>query len=145
MRLISLGPIALFNNFKLTTSSGRNLEDISHAHIASPMYKLITSTKDRDDLSIGIDRSRNRRRDELALNKNMKGNYHVKIMLKNVFGFAEHQQKATYCLGFTLTLTRNKDEAVIHKAAGIAEARIKIDHMHWYVPRYAPSIQEQYI
>ena len=29
-------------------------------------------------------------------------------MLKDVFGFAEHQEKATYGLGYKLTLTRKK-------------------------------------
>ena len=29
-------------------------------------------------------------------NKIIKGKYHVRIMLKDVFGFAEHQEKATY-------------------------------------------------
>ena len=143
IRLVILGPVALFSNFKLTTISGKHLEDISHAHIVSLMYKLITSSKDSNDLSIGFDNSRNRRRDELALNKNIKGKYHLKIMLKDVFGFAECQEKATYGLGFKLTLTRNKDDAVIDKANGIADARIKIDHIHWYVPHYTPSIQQQ--
>ena len=138
-----MGPVALFSNFKLTTSSGKHLEDISHAHLVSLMYKLITSSKNSNDLSIGFDYSRNRRRDELALNKNIKGKYHVKIMLKDVFGYAEHQEKATYGLGCKLTLTRNKDDAVIDKAKGIADARIKIDHIHWYVPHYTPSIQQQ--
>ena len=143
IRLVNLGPIALFSNFKLTTSSGKHLEDISHAHLVSLMYKLITSSKDSNDLSIGFDHSRNRRRDELALNKNIKGKYHVKIMLKDVFGFAEHQEKAPYGLGYKLTLTRNKDDAVIDKAGGIADARIRIDHIHWHVPHYTPSIQQQ--
>ena len=143
IRLVNLGPIALFSNFKLTTSSGKHLEEISHAQLVSLMYKLITSSKDSNDLSIGFDQSRNRRRDELALNKNIKGKYHVKIMLKDVFGFAEHQEKATYGLGYKLTLIRNKDDAVIDKAGGIADARIRIDHIHWYVPHYTPSIQQQ--
>ena len=143
IRLVNLGPIALFSNFKLATSSGKHLEDISHAHIVSLMYKLITSSKDNNDLSIGFDHSRNRRRDELALNKNIKGKYHVKIMLKNVFGFAEHQGRATYGLGYKLTLTRNKDDAVIDKANAVADARIRIDHIHWFVPHYTPSIQQQ--
>ena len=30
IRLVNLGPIALFSNYKLTTSSGKHLEDISH-------------------------------------------------------------------------------------------------------------------
>ena len=138
-----MGPVALFSNLKLTTSSGKHLEDISHAHLVSLMYKLITSSKDSNDLSIGFDHSRNRRRDELALKKYIKGKYHVKIMLKDVFGFAEHQQKATYGLGYKLTLTRNKVDAVIDKANAIADARIRIDHIHWYVPHYTPSIQQQ--
>ena len=143
IRLVNLGPVALFSNLKLTTSSGKHLEDISHAHLVSLMYKLITSSKDSNDLSIGFDHSRNRRRDELALNKNIKGKYHVKIMLKDVFGFAEHQERATYGHGYKLTLTRNKHAAVIDKAGAIADARIKIDHIHWYVPHYTPSIQQQ--
>ena len=143
IRLINLGPIALFSNFNLTTSSGKHLEDIGHAHLVSLMYKLITSSKDSNDLSISFDHSRNRRRDELALNKNIKCRYHLKILLKDVFGFAEHQEKATYGLGYKLTLTRNKDDSVIDKANGIADARIKIDHIHWYVPHYTPSIAQQ--
>ena len=143
IRLVNLGPVALFSNLKLTTSSGKHLEDISHAHIVSLMYKLITSSKNSSDLSIGLDFSRNRRRDELALNKNIKGKYHVKIILKDIFGFAEHQEKATYGHGYKLTLTRNKNDAVIDKAGGIADARIRIDHIHWYVPHYTPSIQQQ--
>ena len=145
IRLVNLGPIALFSNFKLTTSSGKHIEDISHAHLVSLMYKLITSSKGSDDLFIGFDRSMTRRRDEMTNNKRVKGKYHVRIMLKDVFGFAEGQEKATYGLGYKLTLTRNKDEAVIDKVAGIAEARIKIDHIHWYVPHYTPSMSQQAI
>ena len=145
IRLVNLGLIASFSNFKLTTSSGKHLEDISHAHLVSLMYKLITSSKGSDDLSIGFDRSRNKRRDELDLNKNIEGKYHLKILLKDVFGFAQCQEKATYVLGYKLTLTRNKYEVVIDKANGIADARIKIDQIHWYVPHYTPSMTQQSI
>ena len=143
IRLVNLGPIALFSNFKLTTSSGKHLEDISHAHLVSLMYKLITSYKNDDNLSIGFDRSRARRRDEMTNDKSVKGKYHLRIMLKDVFGFAECQEKDTYGLGYKLSLTRIKDEAVIVKPAGIADARIKIDLYHWYVPHYIPSMSQQ--
>ena len=33
IRLVNPGPIALFSNCKLTTSSGKHLENIDHAHI----------------------------------------------------------------------------------------------------------------
>ena len=115
IRLIKLGPIALFSNFKLTTSRGKHLEDISHAHIVSLIYKLISSAKDSNDLSIGFDHSRNRRTDELTANKSVKGKNHLKILLEDVFGYAECQEKATHSLGYQLALTRNKDSAVIDK------------------------------
>ena len=99
IRLVNSCPIALFSNYKLTTSSGKHLKDISHAHIVSSMYKLITSAKGCNDLSVGFDRDRERRRNELTNNKHVKGKYHVIIMLKDVFGFAEHPEKATYGLG----------------------------------------------
>ena len=143
--MINLGPIALFSTFNLTTSSGKHLEDISHAHIVSLMYKLISSANDSNDLSVGFDHSRNRRKYELTANKSMKGNYHPKISLKDVFGFAECQEKTTYGLGYKLTLTRNKADAIIDKAGGIADAKIKIDHIHSYVRHYTPSIQQQII
>ena len=92
---VNLGSIALFSNFKLTRSSGKLLEDISHSHIVSLMYKLITSSKDSNDLSIGFDRSRNRKKDKLTHNNNVKVKYHLRMMLKEVFRFAEHQEKAT--------------------------------------------------
>ena len=105
------------------------------------MYKLITSAKDSDDLSIVFDQDRNKRQRELTDNKNIKSKLHV--MLKDVFGFAEHQEKATHGLGYKLTLTINEDDAVLDKAAGIADAGIKIDHIHWYVPHCTPSIPQQ--
>ena len=94
IRLIILGPIALFRNFQLTTSSRKHLEDISHSHIVSLMYKLITSSKGSDDLSIGFDRSSGRRRDDMTNKKNVKGKLHFRIMLGDVFGFAEYQEKS---------------------------------------------------
>ena len=80
-------------------------------------------------MSIGFDRDRERRKNVFALNKNIKGKYHLKIMLKDVFGFVEYQQKASYGLGYKLTLTRNKDDTVVDKAVGIADFRIKIDQI----------------
>ena len=58
--LVNLDTTALFINYKLTTSSGKHSEDINHAHIVSLMYKLKTSARESDDLSVGFDRSRDR-------------------------------------------------------------------------------------
>ena len=145
IRLVNLGPIALFSNYKITTSSGKHLENIDHAHIVSLMYKLLTSSKGSDDLSIGFDRDRTRRRNELTNNKTIKGKFHLRIYLKDVFGFAEYQEKGTYGLGYKLTLTRNTDNAVLNKANAINLGKIKINALEWYVPHYTPSMQQQSI
>ena len=63
-------------------------------------------------------------------------------MLRDIIGFVERQKKTTYGLGYKLTISK-KDDVVIDKAPGNDDARIKIDHIHWYVPDYTPSIQEQ--
>ena len=107
------------------------------------MYEPITSSKDSDDLYMGFDRIHNGSSYELSQNKNVKGKYHLRIRPRGVFGFAECQEKATYDLGYKLTLTRNKDDAVLVKVGGIADARIKIDHIHRYVGHNTPSIQQQ--
>ena len=143
IRLVNFGPIALFSSYKLTTSSGKHLEDVSHAHIVSLMYKLITTAKGCDDLSIGFDRDRTRRRNELTNNKNIKGKYHVRIYLKDIFGFAEHQEKATYGLGYKLTLTRNSDNAVLNKADATVLGKVKINAIEWYVPHYTARMSQQ--
>ena len=69
------------------------------------MYKLLTSSKDSNDLSIGFDRCRDRRKQEFTNNKNVKGKYHVRIYLRVFLGFAEHQETAIYGLSYKLTLT----------------------------------------
>ena len=142
IRLVNSGPIALFSNYKLTTSSGKHLEEISHAHIVSLMYNLLTSSKDGDDLSIGFDRNRGRRKNEITNNKTIKGKYHFRIYLKDSFGFAEHQEKGTYGLGYKLTLTRNTDKAVLNKDNAVANGRVKINSLDWYVPHYSPNFEE---
>ena len=93
----------------------------------------------------GFDLNRNRRRDEMTNDKNVKGKYFLRIMLEDVFGFIQCQEKASYGLGFILTLTKSKDQAVIDRAAGIADARTKIDHIHWYVLHFIQSLSQQKI
>ena len=145
IKLVNLGPIALFSNYKLTTSSGKNLENIDHAHIVALMYNFLTSCKRSDDLSIGFDRDRNKRQRELTIIKTQKGKYHIRIYLKDIFGFAVNQDKGTYGLGYKLTLTRNTNNAVLNKDNAINLGRTKINGMEWYVPHYTPSIQQQSI
>ena len=67
------------------------------------MYNLKTSARESEDLSIGFDRSRDKRKHELTNNKTIKGEYHVSIYLRDVFRFAQWQEKGTVFLGSKLT------------------------------------------
>ena len=96
---VILGSTALFNKYLSTTTSGKHVEVFSNAHKISSIYKLINSAKITDDLSICFDRDRNKRQRELNDNKKINGKHHVRIMLQDIFGFAEHQKEATFGLG----------------------------------------------
>ena len=142
IRLINLAVIALFSIYKQTTSSGKNLEEISHVHIVCLLRKLLTSSRGSDDLSFGFFRSRDRRKQELTNNKNIKGKYHLRIYSRDIVGFAEQQVVATFGLGYRLTLTGNTDNAVLNKANATNKAKIKINRLEWYVPHYTLSLKE---
>ena len=104
LRLINLGPIAFFNEYGLTISSGKEIEEIDNVYGICLMHKLISSRRDSDDLSIGFHRSNAVRQRELTNNKTSEGNYQVRIYLKDIFGFAEDHDNCTYGLGYKITL-----------------------------------------
>ena len=143
IRLVNEGPIALSSNYMQQSSSGKHIAEINHAHIVRLMYKLITSARITDDLSIGFDRGRGRSQRELTNKKNVKGKYHVTIMLKDIFGFAQHHEKGSYGLGYKLTLTRSSDNAVLNKVIATNNAKIKFNSINWDVPHYTPSLAQK--
>ena len=56
IRLVNVGHIPLFNKYRLTSSSDKGIE-IDKAHVICFMYKLLSSSRDNDDLSIGFHRN----------------------------------------------------------------------------------------
>ena len=79
MRSADLGTVALFSICLLPTSSGKHLEDISHAHIVSLKYKPINGSKGSDNLSIGFDRDRIERQRDLDNNETQNGKYQIRV------------------------------------------------------------------
>ena len=126
----------------MKTSSAKHLEDVTHAHILSLRYELTTSSKTFDDLFFGFDRDRVRGQRELTNNKKIKRKYHLRIYLGDFFGFAEHQEKATFELGYKLTLTKYSDNAVLNKNNGTSEGKIKIKSYELYIPQKTPSVTQ---
>ena len=140
--LVNFGPISLFSEAKLTTSSGKHLEKVDNLHLISLMYKLLTSTSQTSQLLYGFEESTTIRRQELTNNKNEKGTFFVRIKLKDLFGFAD-QEKITYGLGYTLTLKRNTNNDAILRSVGVDAAKVVIKDIGWYIPHYVPSIENQ--
>ena len=93
IRLVNLGPNALFSKYKLTSSSEKHLENIEHALVACLVFTLLTTARGCDDLSIGFDCSRDRRQQGLTNNEITKGKNHFRISLKDIYGIPEHQKK----------------------------------------------------
>ena len=77
------------------------------------MYKLIESSEDSYDLPNSFHRDIEPRERELTNNKGTKGNFQERIYLKDVFGFAEHQENATCGPGHKSTMHRNSDKNVL--------------------------------
>ena len=71
----------------------------------------------------GFDPGRNRGQRKLTKNKNQNWKHHMRMMIKAVFGFAEHQEKAKYGLGFEIALTRNNDSSVLNKTNATNNAK----------------------
>ena len=140
--LVNFGPVALFSEVKLTTSSGKHLEKVDNLHPISLMYKLLTSNQQTSQLMYGFEESQATRRQELTNNKTEKGTFFVTIKLTDIFGFAD-QEKITYGLGYTLTLKRNNNNDPIIRDNAITAAKINIKDISWYIPHYVPSLENQ--
>ena len=142
--LINFGPVALFSETNLTTSSGKHLEKVDNLHTVSLMNKLLTSNQQTSELLYGFEESQGTRRQELTNNKTEKGTFFVNIMLTDLFGFAD-QEKVIYGLGYTITLKRNNNNDPIIRGNGVDAAKIFIKDIGWYVPHYTPSLENQQI
>ena len=107
INMVNFGPVALFSEAELTTSSGKHLEKVDNLHTVSLLNKLLTSQQQTSELMYGFEESQATRRLELTTNKTEKGTFFVNIKLIDLFGFAD-QEKVTYGLGYTLSYFKTK-------------------------------------
>ena len=140
--MVSFGPVALFSEAKLTTSSGKHLEKVDNLHPISLMIKLLTSTQQTTQLMYGFEERTTIRRQELTNNKTEKGTFFVRIKHKDLFGFAD-QEKITYGLGYNLTLKRNTNNDAILRSNAVDAAKVVVKDISWYIPHYVPSLENQ--
>ena len=73
--VVNFGPVALFSEVRLTTSSGKHLKEVDNLLPTSLMYKLLTSNQQTSQLMYGFEESQATRRQELTNNKTEKGTF----------------------------------------------------------------------
>ncbi len=145
--LINLAPAALFSEMTLSTSSKKVIERVEQVHIATLMYKMLSSgegdlmtffEKDTQDAAVVNTERRNR----LLNNTPEKGTVFVRLPLKYMFGYVNHQDKITYGLGYNLRMRMNDHANVIFRT--IADvAKLTINAVSLYVSHYTPSVENQ--
>ena len=64
----------------------------------------------------------------------------MSFLLRDLFGFAEHQEEAWQCLGSKFLLTWNSDNSVLNNDNATNLDKIEIIGIEWYVPVYTSSI-----
>ena len=113
------------SNSILTSIKEKNLGDFGNDHIFSLIEKLFTMpAKDCEDLSDGSCRDQGTKWAELTNNKNQNEKYHVRILIRDVIGSEEHQEKATYGLGYELTPTKSSSRATFNKTEAKPNAKV---------------------
>ena len=84
----------------------------------------------------------NKRRNRLINDNPEKGTLFLTIPLSEIFGFALHQDKITYGLGFSLSLKRANNDNAIYRTIGDA-SKIVIKDIALYVLHYTTSIENK--
>ena len=86
------------------------------------MHKLISTSRKSEDLSIGFHGSIEYRERESTIIKTTNGISHVRVCLKDIFGYAAYQDNCTNGLGYNLRLQRSSDNHVLSHPAGANDA-----------------------
>ena len=87
----NLNQISLNPQFNLTTIGGKHCENIGLGYTVCSLYKLLSLSKNHEELSVGFDMNRAKRVTEL-MNKACIGIFSCSQEFPRVFfGFAEHQ------------------------------------------------------
>ena len=67
------------------------------------------------------------------------GTFSIKIPLKHFLGFCEDYKKILYGMQQRLTLTRTGDNNAIFRANAVADGKINIQKIRWFMPHVIPS------
>ena len=155
--LINNGMMYLFKNIKYQLS-GQDIESLLNPGQATTMLGLLKYPDDFSksqglnqlwykDTSVDADIDNNVgfriRKEYIINNPNPKGTFSFRIPLKHIFGFCEDYNKILYGMKQTLTLTRNNDNDSIFRANAIANGKVRLDKISWFMPHVMPADKDK--
>ena len=136
-----MGPIVLFSYYKLSTFGLNQIEDFDHAHNRCLGCKFISSCRNRNFMSFGLDHDKDRLQQGLTNLKATMVFKQVRNLLKDVYGFAENQESVTCGLECSMTRERREDDAVLNTGSWTAYFESVIRAKLWYVPPFTPKVE----
>ena len=152
IRLVNSGLAYVFQEGRLSTSAGTEIEDIRNLGNVSFIMRLLTQ-KD-GDLSSFFWQNRRTITDSTLkqllidshTNENNKGKIKANLPLEYIFGICKTLKKITKGLGFELQLkTSNEKQNIIYTTLAGNDVNVTIKSIYQYIPSIVPSAEQQQI
>ena len=152
IRLFNNGIAYLFQEARLSTSSGTEIENNKYLGAVSTIMRLLTQ-KDGDlssyfdkidEREAGITNSSLKHMLIDSHNIEDKKRIGAEFLLEHIFGFCKTFKKITKGLGFELQLkTSNEKQDIIHTTLGGNAVNVTINSLYLYIPSLVPSPEQQ--
>ena len=147
----------LFKNIKYQLS-GQDIETVLHPGQATTMLGLLEYPDDFSksqglnqlwykDTTVNADLVNNTgfkiRQDYIIQKPNSKGTFSFRVPFKHIFSFCEDYNKILYGMKQTLTLTRNNDNDAIFRINAVANGKLRLDKILWFMPHVMPADKDK--
>ena len=155
IRLVNNGLAFIFQEGRLSTSAGTEIEHNKNLGNVSTIMRLLTQ-KDGDlssyfdkidETEAGIAHSTLKRMlIDSHTNDDNRGKIRANLPLEHIFGFCKTFKKITKGLGFELQLkTSNEKQNILYTTLGGNDVNVTINSIYLYIPSLVPSAEQQQI
>ena len=153
IRLVNNGFAYIFQEGRLSTSSGTEIEHNKNLPIVSTIKRFLTQKDGNlssyfdkiDETEAGINNSTLKHMlIDSHTNDDNKGKIRANLPLEHVYGFCKTFKKVTKGLGFQLQLkTSNEKQITLYTTHGGNDVIVTINSNYLYIPSLVPSAEQQ--
>ena len=155
IRLVNNGLAYIFQEGRLSTSAGTEIEHNKNLRNVSTIMRLLTQ-KDGDLSSYfdkideteagSADSTLKKMLIDSHTNEDNKGKIRANHPLEHIFGFCKTFKKITKGLGFELQLkTSNEKQSILYTTLGGNDVNVTINSIYLYIPSLVLSVEQQQI